>query len=198
MSTRAGVPAGDPVGVKFGSPHVVDHGPENIRSPDGALYMVAGAIYGPLSVCVVSAAHDGSHDGAASAHFGLTLCEFVRTGGCLNGKATENCTWISGDGLFLARAKGFGATDPGSLNDAKNWEFWGGKTAGWVKEVAGAEPVRFERCFPRGLSRVFSAEVGVEWAGVYVARSGGCGDCDVAPDVEEVSLLHHGPDYTRL
>lgn len=32
-------PAGDPTGVKFGSPHVVDHGPENIRSPDGALYM---------------------------------------------------------------------------------------------------------------------------------------------------------------
>jgi hypothetical protein len=98
MSTRAGVPAGDPVGVKFGSPHVVDHGPENIRSPDGALYMVAGAIYGPLSLCVVSAAHDGSHDGAASAHFVLTLCEFVRTGGCLIGQGT---TLQGGHGRLL-------------------------------------------------------------------------------------------------
>ena len=37
-----GDPLGAPAGVKMGSPHVVDHGPENSRSPDGALYVVAG------------------------------------------------------------------------------------------------------------------------------------------------------------
>ena len=26
--------------IKLGAPHVVDHGPENVQSPDGALYMV--------------------------------------------------------------------------------------------------------------------------------------------------------------
>jgi hypothetical protein len=26
--------------VKLGAPHVVDHGPENMHSPDGAVYMV--------------------------------------------------------------------------------------------------------------------------------------------------------------
>lgn len=33
---------GEAVGapIKMGAPHVVDHGPENADSPDGALYMV--------------------------------------------------------------------------------------------------------------------------------------------------------------
>ena len=96
---------GEKVGdaIKYQSPHVVDHGPENVRSPDGALYMVAS--------------------------------------GCLADRANENCTWISGDAVFLARATGFRAAEPGSLNDAAGvWEFWAGKS-GWSKAVADAAPV---------------------------------------------------------
>jgi hypothetical protein len=107
------MPAGSPAGVKFGSPHVVDHGPENMHSPDGGLYIVAG--------------------------------------GCLNPWATENCTWISGDGVFLARATDFSAAAPDSLNDRANWEFWAGGGGGgeddgaaateWAPTVASAKPV---------------------------------------------------------
>ncbi|KAK7233827.1 hypothetical protein SO694_001000102 [Aureococcus anophagefferens] len=95
-----GEPLGSPAGVKMGSPHVVDHGPENVRSPDGKVYVVAG--------------------------------------GCLAPRANENCTWISGDGIFLARAS-FDAADPDSLNDASNWEFMG--VDGWVGDVDDAKPV---------------------------------------------------------
>jgi len=88
---------------------VVDHGPENARSPDGALYMVAS--------------------GCRSA----------------SGKATENCTWISGDGIFVARAAGFSADDPQSLNNAKVWSFWSGTSAAagdvWSPYVKQAKPV---------------------------------------------------------
>ena len=96
------LPRGNPAGVKYGSPHVVDHGAENRDSPDGGLYMVAG--------------------------------------GCLQTDANENCTWISGDGIFVARASGFEASVPDSLNDRANWEFWGGAAAGWTKTVARARP----------------------------------------------------------
>ncbi|KAH8044582.1 Beta-lactamase class C-like protein [Aureococcus anophagefferens] len=83
----------------MGSPHVVDHGPENVRSPDGKVYVVAG---------------------------------------CL--RRAKNCTWISGDGIFLARAS-FDAADPDSLNDASNWEFMG--VDGWVGDVDDEAPRLF-------------------------------------------------------
>ncbi|KAH8059628.1 hypothetical protein JL722_5257 [Aureococcus anophagefferens] len=57
-------------------------------------------------------------------------------GGCLR-RANENCTWISGDGIFLARAS-FDAADPDSLNDASNWEFMG--VDGWVGDADDAKP----------------------------------------------------------
>ena len=47
------------------APHVVDHGPENIHSPDGALYMVGT--------------------------------------GCLADRPNPNCSWISGDAVYLTR-----------------------------------------------------------------------------------------------
>ena len=63
----------------------------------------------------------------------------AQAGGCLSPRANENCTWISGDGIFLARARGFDAKDPDSLNDARHWQFWGG--GDWVADVAAAVPV---------------------------------------------------------
>ena len=90
--------------IKFQSPHVVDHGPENIRSPDGALYMVASGCLSP------------------------------------DGKASPNCTWISGDGVFVARANGFTAAHPASLNDPNVWQYWAGGGA-WADDVAEARPV---------------------------------------------------------
>jgi len=87
--------------IKYGSPHVVDHGPENRHSPDRAVYMVAS--------------------------------------GCLAPGANPNCTWISGDGVFLAKALGVDATKPNSLNGVDNWRFWDGKE--WGTEVGAAEPV---------------------------------------------------------
>jgi hypothetical protein len=74
--------------IKFGAPHVVDHGPENTASPTGHMYMVGN--------------------------------------GCLASKPNSNCSWISGDAVFLTRAAGFSAADPNSLNDRTNWEFYCG------------------------------------------------------------------------
>ena len=65
---------------------------------------------------------------------------YMVAGGCLQAHANENCTWISGDGIFVTRAAGFTATAPDSLNDANNWEIWGG-SSGWQSEVAQARPV---------------------------------------------------------
>lgn len=102
--------------VKLGAPHVVDHGPENIHSPDGALYMVGN--------------------------------------GCLAAKPNSNCSWISGDAVFLARASGFSASTPDSLNDHHAWEFYCGPTADsgqpdasanatpcWTKTITNAKPI---------------------------------------------------------
>jgi hypothetical protein len=93
--------SGHPAGIKFGSPHVVDHGPENKHSPDGALYLVAG--------------------------------------GCLSDVASENCTWISGDGIFVARANAVDASAPNSLNDASIWQFFAGGEK-WASDVSHAKP----------------------------------------------------------
>lgn len=67
-----------------------DHGPENINSPDGALYMVGN--------------------------------------GCLADKLNSNCSWISGDAVFLSRARAgaYTAADPSSLNNPEAWEFYCG------------------------------------------------------------------------
>jgi len=89
--------------VKYGAPHVVDHGPENIYSPDGYLYMVAT--------------------------------------GCLASAATSNCSWISGDAIFLTRAKDFDAKRPDSLNDERAWEFWCGDACGYTRDIRKAQPI---------------------------------------------------------
>eukprot|EP00041_Stephanoeca_diplocostata_P025376 m.661222 g.661222 ORF g.661222 m.661222 type:complete len:1283 (+) comp22735_c0_seq3:18-3866(+) len=94
---RAGAP------IKMGAPHVVDHGPENADSPDGALYMVGN--------------------------------------GCMHTHANSNCSWISGDGVFLARATRFSAANPDSLNTRDNWEFACGDGCGWTTNISLARPV---------------------------------------------------------
>ena len=66
-----------------------------------------------------------------------------------NGKANENCTWISGDGIFVARAQEFDASSPQSLNNPSVWSFWSGssvsehgrKTDKWSADVRDAKPV---------------------------------------------------------
>jgi hypothetical protein len=43
--------------------------------------------------------------------------------GCLANKPNPNCSWISGDAIFVTRTRHYTATNPGSLNDPANWEF---------------------------------------------------------------------------
>lgn len=93
--------------VKLGAPHVVDHGPENVQSPDGALYMVGN--------------------------------------GCLASKPNSNCSWISGDAVFLARARGFSASNPGSLNDPSVWEFFCGRLHEPVSVTPGSSSTGDDR-----------------------------------------------------
>ena len=104
FAERAGHP------VKLGAPHVVDHGPENVNSPDGALYMVGN--------------------------------------GCLADTLNSNCSWISGDAVFLTRAPAgsYTAADPASLNNPRAWEFYCGGAGGaggacWTSDVAKARPI---------------------------------------------------------
>lgn len=130
----SGEPLGDPVGIKFGSPHVVDHGPVCfLRSVTSAmLFLVChGSIANQFTWCTRLQENARSPDGAL----------YMVAGGCLSQKATENCTWISGDAIFVARATGFEAAQPDSLNDASHWEFWGGDDSGWVQVVHAAQPV---------------------------------------------------------
>ena len=60
-------------------------------------------------------------------------------GGCMSAAATENCTWISGDGIFIARARGFDAARPNTLNDARTWDFYAGGQR-WSPQVRAARP----------------------------------------------------------
>ena len=60
--------------------------------------------------------------------------------GCLADRPSSNCTWISGDAIFVTRTKQYSANDPGSLNHASNWEFSCGRAC-WTDEVAKAKPV---------------------------------------------------------
>jgi hypothetical protein len=62
--------------------------------------------------------------------------------GCLATAPNPNCTWISGDGIFVTRTRRFEhtASKPASLNDASSWEFSCGKSC-WTVDVAQAEPV---------------------------------------------------------
>lgn len=94
--------AGHP--VKMGAPHVVDHGPENVHSPDGALYMVGN--------------------------------------GCLAQELNSNCSWISGDAVYLSRARAgaYTASDPATLNNPAAWEFFCGDAC-WSSDVTKAKPI---------------------------------------------------------
>lgn len=109
--------------IKFGAPHVVDHGPENIHSPDvhNSLYMVAN--------------------------------------GCWNEAPNSNCSWISGDGVYLARATGFSAAVPGSLNDPAVWQFFCGSL-----DTGGqhATPSPEEECWTHSIEQ---AKPILAWAG---------------------------------
>jgi hypothetical protein len=72
--------------------------------------------------------------------------------GCLASKPNSNCSWISGDAVFLARAGEFDASSPDSLNDAAAWEFYCGDGAAtaptnatgdecWSRDVSKAKPI---------------------------------------------------------
>ena len=60
--------------------------------------------------------------------------------GCLAVEPNSNCTWISGDAIFVTRTKWYSASEPASLNDPRNWEFSCGKAC-WTDKVADAAPV---------------------------------------------------------
>jgi len=64
--------------------------------------------------------------------------------GCLAAKPNSNCSWISGDAVFLARAGGYHASEPDSLNDPAAWEFFCGKSGAdecWTADVHAAKPI---------------------------------------------------------
>ena len=66
---------------------------------------------------------------------------YVVGNGCLAKQANSNCSWISGDAVFLARAGGYSAAAPDSLNDPTAWEFFCGRQlpASGGDRRAGAE-----------------------------------------------------------
>tara|TARA_B110000091_G_C13713608_1_gene431589 strand:- start:17 stop:772 length:756 start_codon:yes stop_codon:yes gene_type:complete len=78
--------------INIGAPHVIDHGPENINSPDRSLYMSAMG-------CLA--------ENSASKDY--------------------NCSWISGDAIFVVRAAlgpaMVAASNSSSLNDQTFWEY---------------------------------------------------------------------------
>ena len=92
--------------IRIGAPHVVDHGSENLLSPDGNIYVVAMG-------CLASSSAD----------------------------PTYNCSWISGDAIFVARASNVDAMSPDTLNDVTNWEYAIGSTGHWTKKLLDAAPV---------------------------------------------------------
>eukprot|EP01079_Euglenida_sp_SAG-EU17-18_P008161 gene8161-1458_t len=67
--------------------------------------------------------------------------------GCLADKLNSNCSWISGDAVFLSRTtSGPVSADPGWLNDLSHWEFFCGsgttETAPcWTSDVTNAKPI---------------------------------------------------------
>lgn len=63
--------------------------------------------------------------------------------GCLAKTPNSNCSWISGDAIFLTRttkAGKYAANNPASLNNPANWEFYCGKLC-WTSNVAKAMPI---------------------------------------------------------
>ena len=91
-SKLPGPPTGDPKGkpgIKFGSSHVVDHGPENISSPDGALYMVAG---GCLSAVATENCNDFHGFLATASSSRVHRASTRRSQTLLMTRATENFT----------------------------------------------------------------------------------------------------------
>ena len=96
--------------MKIGAPHVVDHGPENVYSPDGAVYMVA------MGCPSATSSSDPAY----------------------------NCSWISGDAIFVLRVKNVHPAIPSTMNNVDNWEFAASSsTSGekWTHHLKDAEPV---------------------------------------------------------
>ena len=64
--------------------------------------------------------------------------------GCLaksSHDSSYNCSWISGDAIFVARASNINAMQPNTLNDRNNWEYSVGNTGTWTKELKKAKPI---------------------------------------------------------
>ena len=73
--------------------------------------------------------------------------------GCLAPHANSNCSWISGDAVFLARTvvdaatgeHAYRAADPDSINQRQAWEYYCGEASGegecWTAEVSKAAPI---------------------------------------------------------
>lgn len=53
--------------------------------------------------------------------------------------ADSHQSWIQGDSVYLART--IGPPAAATINNASSWEFWGGESAGWVPDIAGARPL---------------------------------------------------------
>ena len=73
---------------------------------------------------------------------------FVVAMGCDSLTASSNCSWISGDAVYLAKIQDFSAKDPDSLNDPSAWSFWQGLSAKgsspaatWTSQVSQARPI---------------------------------------------------------
>lgn len=59
--------------------------------------------------------------------------------GCLAAKPNSNCSWISGDAVFLSRVKAgnYSTQEPNSLNNRAAWEFYCGTAADDVARTDG-------------------------------------------------------------
>ena len=133
--------------IKIGAPHVVDHGPENRLSPDGKLYMTA---MGCFAKSGVAANYNCSWISGEQLHRPRSCSAPTPLPTPFDAMdalhARHLLTRPAGDGIFLARADGFSASEPDSLNDAKVWQFWCGEDCDldgmeWTSDVARAKPV---------------------------------------------------------
>ena len=116
------------------------------RRPDGSILNVSTPLFGEAvgSSVKLGAPHivDFGPENSLSPDGHL----YAVGNGCLASKPNSNCSWISGDAVFMARASGYSAAKPDSLNNPANWEFFCGKTGGveedcWTAKVAEATPI---------------------------------------------------------
>eukprot|EP00039_Didymoeca_costata_P021618 m.344993 g.344993 ORF g.344993 m.344993 type:complete len:521 (+) comp25570_c0_seq1:139-1701(+) len=63
---------------------------------------------------------------------------YIVGNGCLQTHPGSNCSWISGDAVFMARVT-INPKQPQSINDASNWEFWTGED--WSSNFSDIKPV---------------------------------------------------------